>query len=206
MTNYNEFNDYELVSMAQELNEEAINILHQKYRPLMVKKSKKVYPYLQNKGIELSDLIQECTIGFEESIKNFNQNDDVTFYTFTNICMDRQLMSEVKKLNRDKYKLLNEAIPLETLEDDDDTNNLIDFIKNETNNPELDLLQKENYKDLYKEILESLTPLEKEVLSLRLENYSYKEIASIIKTTEKSVDNTMQRIRIKVEKIIKNRK
>ena len=115
-------------------------------------------------------------------------------------------MSEVKKLNRDKYKLLNEAIPLETLEDDDDTNNLIDFIKNETNNPELDLLQKENYKDLYKEILESLTPLEKEVLSLRLENYSYKEIASIIKTTEKSVDNTMQRIRIKVEKIIKNRK
>lgn len=206
MTNYNEFNDYELVSMAQELNEEAINILHQKYRPLMVKKSKKVYLYLQNKGIELSDLIQECTIGFEESIKNFNQNDDVTFYTFTNICMDRQLMSEVKKLNRDKYKLLNEAIPLETLEDDADTNNLIDFIKNETNNPELDLLQKENYKDLYKEILESLTPLEKEVLSLRLENYSYKEIASIIKTTEKSVDNTMQRIRIKVEKIIKNRK
>lgn len=206
MTDYSKLNDYELVSMAQECNEDAINILHKKYQPLMMKKSKKIYQYLKNKGIELSDLIQECTIGFEESIKNFNQNDDVTFYTFANVCMDRQLMSETTKLNRDKHKLLNEAIPLETLDEDESTNNLIDFIKNETDNPELDLLYNEDYQDLYQNISKKLTPLENKVLSLKLENYTYKEISKIINITEKSVDNTMQRIRNKVEKILVDRK
>lgn len=206
MTDYSKLNDYELVSMAQECNEDAINILHKKYQPLMMKKSKKIYQYLKNKGIELSDLIQECTIGFEESIKNFNQNDDVTFYTFANVCMDRQLMSETTKLNRDKHKLLNEAIPLETLDEDESTNNLIDFIKNETDNPELDLLYNEDYQDLYQNISKKLTPLETKVLSLKLENYTYKEISKIINITEKSVDNTMQRIRNKVEKILVDRK
>lgn len=206
MIDYSKLNDYELVSLAQEYNEDAINLLHKKYQPLMIKKSKRIYPYLKNKGIELSDLIQECTIGFEESIKNFNEKDDVMFFTFTNVCMDRQLMSEVTKLNRDKHKLLNEAIPLETLDEDESTNNLIDFIKNETDNPELDLLCNEDYQDLYQNISSNLTPLENKVLSLKLENYTYKEISKIINITEKSVDNTMQRIRNKVEKILANKK
>ena len=202
MTDYSNFNDYELVSMAQEYNEEAITILHKKYKPLITKKSKKIYQYLQNKGIELSDLIQECTIGFEEAIKNFNPHDDVTFYTFANICMDRQLMSETIKLNRDKHKLLNEAIPLETIDEDENTNNLIDFLQNETNNPELDLLYNEDYRDLYKSIISILTPLENKVLALKMDNYTYKEIANTLEISEKSVDNSIQRIRAKVEKII----
>lgn len=203
MTDYSKFNDYELVSLAQEYNEDAINILHKKYKPLMIKKSQKIYPYVKNKGLELSDLIQECTIGFEESIKNFNPNDNVTFYTFTSVCMDRQLMSQVTKLNRGKHKLLNEAIPLETLSDTDDANNLIDFIKNETDNPELNLLDNEEYKELYQKISNILTPLEHKVLTLKLDNYSYKEISNTLNITEKSVDNTMQRIRTKVSKILK---
>jgi len=35
-----EHNDYELVSLAQEGNEDAINIIYQKYRPIIIKKSK----------------------------------------------------------------------------------------------------------------------------------------------------------------------
>lgn len=206
MTDYSKLNDYELINMAQEYNEEAKNILYKKYKPLMIKKSKKIYQYLKNKGIELSDLIQECTIGFEEAIESFNQKDDVTFYTFANICMDRQLMSEATKLNRDKHKLLNEAIPLETLDEDENTNNLIDFLQNETNNPELDLLYNEGYQELYKSIISNLTPLESKVLSLKMDNYTYKEIANILEITEKSVDNSIQRIRAKVEKIIMDKK
>lgn len=202
MIDYSEFNDYELISLAREHNEEAINILYQKYRPLMLKKSRKIYPFLQNKGVELSDLIQECTIGFEEAIKNFDEKDNVIFYTFANVCMDRQLMSEVKKLNRNKYKFLNEALPLETLEDENDNSNLIDFIKNETANPESNLLNNEAYQSLYQKILTKLTPLENKVLTLKLDNYTYKEISKQLNITEKSIDNTMQRIRIKVDKIL----
>lgn len=206
MDKYTDLNDYELVSIAQEQNEDAINILHEKYKPLINKKSRKYIKYLHNKGIELADLIQECTIGFEEAIQNFNPHDDVSFYTFANICMDRQLMSELTKQNRAKYKILNEAVPLETLEVEKDNNNLIDIIKDNTNNPELDVLSSEEYKELCSYIMKHLTDFEECVFKLKIQGFNYKEIADILDKEEKSIDNAIQRMKIKIKNIIKDYK
>lgn len=202
MIDYFNLNDNELISMAREHNEDAINILHKKYQPLINKKCRKYYKYAQNKGIEFADLIQECLIGFEESILSYNLDDDVTFYTFTNICMDRQLMSEITKLNRDKYKFLNEAIPLETIDDAKD-NNLIDFIEDNKDNPELGLLAEASYQELYNKIVKSLTPLEECVFNLKVQNFDYKEIADILDKDPKSIDNAIQRIKVKIKEIYK---
>lgn len=201
MSLYESLNDYELVSIAQELNEDAINLLHEKYQPLINKKSRKYIKYLHNKGIELSDLIQECTIGFEEAIKNFNPNDNVSFYTFANLCMDRQLMSELTRQNRDKYKFLNEAIPLETIEEESDTD-LINFIEDNSNNPELGLLSNEELKELYTVITKELTPLEECVFKLKIQGFGYKEIADILDKDDKSIDNAIQRIKVKIKSLI----
>lgn len=203
MRQYLDLNDYELVSMAQEQNEDATLILHQKYQPLIHKKSRKFYQYLQNKGIELEDLIQECTIGFEEAIHNFNQNDNVRFYTFACVCMDRQLMSELTRLNRDKHKFLNEAIPLETIDENNENGNLIDFIQDNTNNPEIGLLSKSETENLYAQIIKHLTSLEECVFRLKIQNFNYKEIADILDKDEKSIDNAIQRIKTKIKTIVK---
>ena len=198
--NYKELNDNELISLAHEHNEEALNILHEKYKPLINKKCNKYYKYISNKGIELSDLIQECLVGFEESIQGFNPNDDVTFYTFTNICMDRQIISEIKRVNRNKYKLLNEAIPLETLDTDNDIN-LIDVLQDNSDNPELGLIREIEYKELYDKIANNLTNLEECVFNLRLQSFNYKEIADILDKDIKSIDNAIQRIKNKIKDI-----
>jgi len=203
MSNYEELNDYELVSIAQDLNEDAINLLHEKYQPLINKKCRKFIKYLHNKGIEYQDLVQECTIGFEEAIHNFNPKDDVSFYTFACVCMDRQLMSELTKQNRDKYKFLNESIPLETIDDDEDTN-LIDFIQDNSNNPELGLLSSEEFSELYTSISHELTDLEECVFKLKIQGFGYKEIADILDKDEKSIDNAIQRIKVKI-KALKNK-
>ena len=202
--NIKELNDYELVALAQEHNEDAITILHEKYKPLIQKKCKKIYPYISKKGIELSDLIQECIIGFEEAIKNFNQNDNVTFYTFCNLCMDRQLRSEITKLNRDKHKILNEAIPLESYSSDGETINLADFLGTDENNPEKDIIIHEDIKELITKIKKELTDFEECVFDLRLQDFEYKEIAGILDRSPKAIDNALQRIRAKIKKIIKN--
>ena len=201
--NYRELNDSELLSLAKEHNEEALNLLHEKYKPLINKKCNKYYKYVSNKGIELSDLIQECLVGFEESIKDFNQEDNVSFYTFTNLCMDRQLLTEIKRINRDKYKLLNEAIPLETLDTENDVN-LIDFLQDNTDNPELGLLEEIEYQELYDKIKKNLTQLEECVFDLKLQNFNYKEIADILDKDPKSIDNAIQRIKTKIKDLQKN--
>lgn len=201
MNSYEDLNDYELVSIAQELNEDAINLLHEKYKPLINKKCRKYIKYLHNKGIEIADLIQECTIGFEEAIHNFNPADDVSFYTFANVCMDRQLMSELTKQNRDKYKFLNEAVPLETIDEETDTN-LIDFIQDNSKNPELGLLSNEEFKELYSTISKELTALEECVFKLKIQGFGYKEIADILDKDDKSIDNAIQRIKIKIKSLM----
>lgn len=198
---YQDLNDYELVSASQEHNEDAMNILHQKYLPLINKKCRKYMRLLYNKGIELSDLIQECTIGFEEAIQQFNPDDDASFYTFANLCMDRQLMSELTKQNRDKYKFLNEAIPLETIEDENE-NNLIDFIQDNTNNPEQGLLSDEEFNELYNKIIDKLTNFEECVFKLKVQGFDYKEIMEILDKDEKSIYNTVQRIKVKIKTVM----
>jgi len=204
---YNELtnlNDYELVSLAQEKNEDAINLLHKKYEPLINKKCRKIYNYVKTKGIELSDLIQECLIGFEEAINNFNQKDNVTFYTFCNLCMDRQLRSEITKLNRDKHKILNEAIPLEITNDQGEEINITDFIVDNEKTPETDILIHENITELITKIKEELTDFEECVFDLRLQEFEYKEIASILDKSPKAIDNALQRIKAKIKKIKEN--
>ena len=110
MTNYNEYNDYELVFLAQEGNEDAINIIYKKYKPIIVKKSKLAIYSTKNSGSEINDVMQEAYLGLEEAIKNFSQNDEATFYTFANLCIDRKISNYIRKMANKKNILLNEAI------------------------------------------------------------------------------------------------
>jgi RNA polymerase sporulation-specific sigma factor len=203
MINYNELNDNELISISRECDENAMMILHKKYKPLIDKKCNKYIKFVKNKGVEFADLVQECLIAFEESIKNYNLLDDVTFYTFTNVCMDRKLNSLLVKLNRDKYKFLNEAIPMDPIDVDKDIS-LIYFIGDNKANPEMGLMEEANYEELYDKIIQVLTDFEECVFNLKLQNFDYKEIADIMDKDSKSIDNALQRIKVKIRKIIED--
>ena len=198
---YDNLNDYELVSQAQELNEDAINILNEKYRPLIQKKCRKYFMYLKNKGLELEDLYQECILAFNDAITNFNELDDVSFYTFQNLCIDRKLVSELVKHNREKNKILNEAVPLEIYEKGKEVN-LEDLIQDNKPNPELGIVQEEDLNLLINNVLSELTDLEEFVFKLKIEGFNYKEISDILDKDEKSIDNAIQRIKQKMKALL----
>ena len=192
---YKEYNDYELISLAHEQNEDAINIIYEKYKPIKVSKCNTYIKYI--KGIELSDLIQECYIVLNAAINTFNQEKDNIFYTFINLCLDRYLISEYKKSNNTKDKLLNESLSLDSLDNED--KNLIKIIKDDKYNPELELIQELNFMELYNKIIDKLTYLEELVFILKVQNFNYKEIASILDKDSKSIDNAIQRIKTKIK-------
>ena len=171
MIDYKEYNDYELISLAQELNEDAIEILYKKYHPLIYKKSLKYSKLLKEKGIELNDLIQECYIILDYAIKNFNQDNNNIFYTYFNTCLDRNLINQYRKSINNKNRILNESLPLET--SDEEENNLIAIIEDKYNNPDLSLNNYEEYIDLYTKIIDKLTSLEECVFILKIQNFDY---------------------------------
>ena len=193
-----DYNDYELVTMAHEHNEDAINKLYEKYKPLIYSKSREAYKYVSNKGIELSDVIQEAMIGFDEAIRDFNQNDNAIFYTFASICVDRQLKSMMLKISRDKHKILNEAI---SFDNDKDDVNILNFIYDDNDNPEYEIISKEDKNEILKTIRSKLTSFELEVFNLRIKGYSNGDIANILNKDVKSIDNTLQRIKAKIRKL-----
>ena len=75
-------------------------------------------------------------------------------------------------------------------------------LKDSSNDPELVLLTKEREEKLIRETREALTDFEDEVFMLRINQFTYDEIASILEKDKKSIDNALQRIRTKMKRIL----
>ena len=193
-----EYNDFELVSLAQENNEEAIEILYKKYNDLIQRKAKRVLRILKGSGIELSDIIQEALIGFDEAIRKFNQNDDTIFSTFAIICIDGRIKTFILKQNRGKYRFLNEAV---NFENRDSECNLLDLLSDNVT-PESLLFSDVSESEIYIKIKNGLTGFEDVVFELKIQGYEYKEIANILDIDSKDIYNAINRIRIKTKKIL----
>ena len=152
-------------------------------------------------GGERDDLVQEGLIGLYKAIKSYSKEKNANFKTFAEICVVRQMISAVKSSTRKKNSPLNHYVSIHIPEDELDTisSKLID-VKN--NNPESMLIEQETADGMQNKIFSILSDFESEVLSYYLSGISYKEIAKILKKTEKAVDNALFRIKKKIEKYI----
>ena len=194
---YKDFNDYELLSYIAEGNEDANNIIIKKYEPLINKIASKMLPYCKNNGLDLNDLVQEGMIGLNHAIDKYHEMGNTLFYTYAQKCIQRKIISVVISSNRNKNKILNESISY-----DDDENLIMKFIKDSSFNPEEAMIDEELGNDLKDKITSSLTDLEEQVFTLLINGFKYKEIAEILDKDQKSIDNTIQRLKTKIKNII----
>ena len=196
--NYDEINDYEVLSMVAD-NEDA-ELLFKKYKPLIVGLAKKIYNNNQNTGFDLNDLIQEGMIGFSTAINTFDENKDTTFFTYAKTCIERRLISLIKSASRLKHQILNESYSVEDLAQDNKS--LENLLEDSTSNPENKIIDDENTNELIRNIQKQLTPLESAVFELKISGFTYREIADILDKDSKSIDNAISRIKTKVQKYL----
>ena len=190
-----ELNDYELVLLAQEENnEDAINLIYQKYKPIIIKKSKNAIMLVSHHGIEINDIMQEGFIGLDEAIKKFSQDDSASFYTFANLCIDRKIFNCVRKVTGGKDRILNDAVAID---------DILDRVGSDNTDIELSFISRDNENNIIESIRELLTDFEREVFDMKLKGYSFDEIAIFLNKDLKSVYNTFHRIKIKIKKFIK---
>lgn len=201
--NYRDYNDYELVSYVKENNEEASNILFEKYRPLIIKLANKMINYSPNSGLEISDLIQEGMLGLNTSINSFDENEETSFYTYAKTCIERKMISTIVAARRQKHRILNESLSLEIYNDNDEATLFDKLVADNSYNPENIIVESENEDLLIKSILNNLTTFEQQVFELKISGFKYKEIADILDKDAKSIDNALNRIKNKIRDIIK---
>jgi RNA polymerase sporulation-specific sigma factor len=201
--NYKDFNDNELIAYISEHNEEAYEVIFQKYKPFIVGLAKKLIKYCNNLGIDINDLIQEGMLGLNIAINTYNSLKDNIFYTYAKTCIERKMLSLITASRRQKHKILNESLPLES-DNDEERLSLYNLISDDSNNPEVRLLLQEQGSELAKIVNNNLTDLEKQVFELKINGFNYHEIAEILDKDLKAIDNASQRIKNKIKQQLNN--
>lgn len=199
--NYRDYNDFELLSYIAEQNEEASEVLFEKYRPLIVATANRLYYYCKNTGLELNDLIQEGMLGLNLAMTSFDDSKDTSFYTYAKKCIERKIISLVVGSRRLKHKFLNDSLSFELTDSDNETYTFEKSLEDNSYNPEKILLNSERAEELIKKVSDELTDFEVQVFELKLNGFDYKEIAEILDKDSKSIDNALQRIKNKIKKI-----
>ena len=203
--NYKDYSDSELMYLVKESNEDAKDIILEKYRYVIDIIFSKYKSLGKNVGLESSDLYQEALLGFMDAVNNYSEKKDVKLVTFISFCVRRRLNMALMKANRVKHRFLNDSLSLEHYYDNIDAT-MMDLISdNEENNPLNNLMNEEEFLDLNEKIKEHLSKNEYEVYELLRNGFSYTEIATLLDKTPKSVDNAIQRIKGKVRKILAER-
>lgn len=197
MGKYDRMTDEQLIRKLYGGEREITDYIMNKYKGLVIKEAKAMYLL----GGENDDLIQEGMIGLFKAIQNYDLNQETSsFFSFAKLCISRQMYSAIEASKRKKHSPLNSYV---SFYEDSEEGRVIDTIEaGAESDPEQLMLGKEWASKLEKELDEQLSPLEKRVLYLHLLGTNYKTIASLIDKSPKTVDNALQRIKSKAEKII----
>lgn len=202
---YKDLNDFELVSYVMN-NEEVTDVLFEKYRPLINSVAKRLYNDNQNIGLDINDLIQEGMVGFSIAINTYNEHKDTLFFTYAKKCIESKMYSTIKGALRLKHQVLNSSISINALDEDSFNNSLDKIIGDDKSNPESILVDNENVLELIEGVKKEFTEFETQVFELKKSGFNYREIADVLDIDPKSVDNALQRIKLKIKNYLKEKK
>lgn len=201
---YKEINDYELLSYVKENNEDANEILYDKYKPLIEKNARRLLKYCSYNGLELNDLIQEGMLGLSRAAQSFSESKEASFYTYAKTCIERKQLTAIMASQRQKHKLLNESVSFEAYDDEATNIKTVDaMLVDNSYNPENVIFDYENSTELLEKVNKVLTNFELQVFELKISGFNYIEISDILDKDKKQIDNAIQRIKNKIKDTLK---
>ncbi len=192
MCDYSKYTDEELILRLRQGESDIEDYLMDKYKNLARTRARAMYLI----GGETDDLIQEGMIGLFKAVRDYDQEKEASFQTFARLCIERQLYRAIEASNRLKNQPLNSYISLSDEASEEDLNH------NWEESPESIVLDKEHTDDMLRKIRHVCSPFENHVLDLYVNGYDYRKIAEMMDKPPKSIDNALQRIRVKVKEKI----
>ncbi len=202
MKKYETIADETLIRKLREGETEIADFIVDKYKFIVRKKAKQMFLL----GGENDDLIQEGMIGLFKAIRDYDLEQQMSFSSFADLCISRQMYTAIKLSQRQKHMPLNSYVSLYEVskqKEDEKQIPLIDQLQSDTtNNPEDLFLHKEYFHTIEQELKDRLSEFEGRVLHLHLMGEDYRAIAKLLNKSPKSIDNALQRIKQKVFDIL----
>ena len=190
--------DEQLIIASRNGDRVAEDLLYEKYKQFIRVRARSYFLV----GADREDIIQEGLIGLYKAIRDYSPDKNTSFRSFAELCVTRQIITAIKAATRQKHIPLNSYVSLNRpvyMEEPERT--LIDVLgAAQMSDPEETLISRETYESMEEQLVSSLSPLERSVLTLYLEGRSYVEIAELLGRSSKAIDNALQRVKHKLEK------
>lgn len=194
--------DEQLIRKLRSGETAIVDFIMDKYKFLVKKKAKAMYLL----GGENDDLIQEGMIGLFKAVRDYDVNQEMSFCSFAELCVSRQMYTAIKNSQRQKHMPLNSYVSLYEQGSESEGEKQAPLIEQlqatKVNNPEELFLDKEYFRMMEQELKNRLSDLENRVLHLHLMGEDYRTIAKLLDKSPKSIDNALQRIKQKMSRIL----
>ncbi len=201
MTDYEKCTDDELIDRLRRGESPIMEYICEKYKGLVRNKAKSMFIL----GADSEDLIQEGMLGLFKAVRDYDMGRDASFFTFAELCINRQMYTAVQAAQRKKHQPLNNYVSLdgETIGESGSEGTLSEVLMDKVElSPEELFLDKERMDYLEKSIDAGLSGFEKQVFDLYLTGMSYSQIAKVLGRDEKATDNALQRMKYKIKKML----
>ncbi|MGN0251099.1 MAG: RNA polymerase sporulation sigma factor SigH [Oliverpabstia sp.] len=192
MKDFAQYTDEELIEKLRQGEPEVMDYLIDKYKSMVRQKARVLYLV----GGEQDDLIQEGMIGLFKAVRDYHAGKDASFHTFAQLCVDRQMYHAIQSSNRQKHQPLNSYVSMSSEEWENEVRTMLQ------QSPENIVIAQENAAHLESKIRNQLSKFENQVLDMYLDGDNYLTIADRMGKTPKSIDNALQRIRMKVKECV----
>ncbi len=187
--------DEELVEKIRKGDDNAENELFSRYKDLVVKISRGYFLV----GGDIEDIVQEGMIGLYKAVKGYSSHKETTFKTFAVLCIKHQIQTAIRRANTNRNKPLSTAVSFQSFVSN--ANESLDYLPIELvfdTTPAEKVIDKENFEKLKDTIKSTLNEQEIKVLISYLQGFSYKEISQSLGLSQKSIDNSLTRIKSKL--------
>ncbi len=181
----------ELILKVRNNDQEAFVTLLNTYKPLI---DSSVNRFSSDEAFATyrEDLYQEASLVFYNSILAYDlEQNEVEFGLFAKICIYNALVSQLRVFKK------RAEDPVEEISD----NNLSD---RDVEDPAVRLLEQESLKKLYSIIRRNLSDYEYTIWQLYISGRSASEIAIVMSSNKKSINNAIYRIRKKLRELLIN--
>ena len=200
MSNYDKMTDSELVLLANDGDDVAMEGLIARYKNFVRAKTRSYFLV----GADRDDIIQEGMLGLFKAIRDYDDTKNNSFRTFAELCITRQIITAVKTATRLKHTPLNNYVSFnKPVYEDETEKTLLEILNNRLElDPEEIIINREKLEETEEKIKDSLSKFENTVLNLYLSGKNYQEIAILLEKPAKSIDNALQRIKKKITALI----
>ena len=120
-----EYPDNELTYYFHDNNEEAIDLIYDKYKyiiDVLLNKYRRVFLAL---NIDVDEVRQEANLAFSNAIYTFSDDKDASLSTFISLCVERKIKTVIKKYETLKNKVFSDSISFDGYNDGISLENII---------------------------------------------------------------------------------